>query len=237
MRAKYVALALCFVLGVSALSGCSKTDSSDTSETKETVYGEITEIGDSVITIETGTLKENDSKSDDGSGKGDEATSDDSSGKGDDAASNDGSEAPSMLELTGETQEITVTDDTTYTRQSMGGMGGQRDGNGKGGRGDGEQASGAPDGEMLSGAPDGEQPSGVPDGEMPSGAPDEAQASGQPDKPDGESSSESEEITLDDLSEGDTISVSFDEDGNAAEITVLSGGGMGRSAGQTSGQL
>lgn len=119
-------------------------------------------------------------------------------GNGDGQGAPDG-EAPSMLNLTGEEQEITVTDSTVITKQSMGG--GQ-------------------------GAPGGEAPE-KPDGEAPdsnSQAPDSA--------------GQTEEITLDDIKEGDVVAITLDDDGNAATITVQSmdmGGGQGGPGGQASG--
>ena len=103
-------------------------------------------------------------------------------------------EAPSMLDLTGEEQEITVTDSTIITKQTM----------------DGGQ-----------GAPDGNAPE-KPDGEA----------------PDGSGADQSEEITLNDIKEGDVVSITLDDDGNAATITVQSmeiGGGQGGPGGQDSG--
>ena len=108
-------------------------------------------------------------------------------GNGDGQGAPDG-EAPSMLNLTGEEQEITVTDSTVITKQSMGG--GQ-------------------------GAPGGEAPE-KPDGEAPD-------SNGQ--APD--SAGQTEEITLDDIKEGDVVA-----------ITVQSmdmGGGQGGPGGQASG--
>lgn len=119
-------------------------------------------------------------------------------GNGDGQGAPDG-EAPSMLDLTGEEQEITVTDSTVITKQSMGG--GQ-------------------------GAPGGEAPE-KPDGEAPD-------SNGQ--APD--SAGQTEEITLDDIKEGDVVSITLDDDGNAATITVQSmdmGGGQGGPGGQASG--
>lgn len=119
-------------------------------------------------------------------------------GNGDGQGAPDG-EAPSMLDLTGEEQEITVTDSTVITKQSMGG--GQ-------------------------GAPGGEAPE-KPDGEAPD-------SNGQ--APD--SAGQTEEITLDDIKEGDVVAITLDDDGNAATITVQSmdmGGGQGGPGGQASG--
>ena len=119
-------------------------------------------------------------------------------GNGDGQGAPDG-EAPSMLDLTGEEQEITVTDSTVITKQSMGG--GQ-------------------------GAPGGEAPE-KPDGEVPD-------SNGQ--APDG--AGQTEEITLDDIKEGDVVAITLDDDGNAATITVQSmdmGGGQGGPGSQASG--
>lgn len=119
-------------------------------------------------------------------------------GNGDGQGAPDG-EAPSMLDLTGEEQEITVTDSTVITKQSMGG---------------GQGASG------------GEAPE-KPDGEAPD-------SNGQ--APD--SAGQTEEITLDDIKEGDVVAITLDDDGNAATITVQSmdmGGGQGGPGGQASG--
>ena len=119
-------------------------------------------------------------------------------GNGDGQGAPDG-EAPSMLDLTGEEQEITVTDSTVITKQTMGG--GQ-------------------------GAPGGEAPE-KPDGEAPD-------SNGQ--APD--SAGQTEEITLDDIKEGDVVAITLDDDGNAATITVQSmdmGGGQGGPGGQASG--
>ena len=119
-------------------------------------------------------------------------------GNGDGQGTPDG-EAPSMLDLTGEEQEITVTDSTVITKQSM--RGGQ-------------------------GASGGEAPE-KPDGEVPD-------SNGQ--APDG--AGQTEEITLDNIKEGDVVAITLDDDGNAATITVQSmdmDGGQGGPGGQASG--
>ena len=51
----------------------------------------------------------------------------------------------------------------------------------------------------------------------------DGQNGGVPEKPDGDGQgAEAEEISLSDIQEGDTVSVTLDEDGNAASITVMS---------------
>lgn len=76
------ALILGITMGVSLLGGCGK----NTAITKD-VYGQVTQISENSITIETGNL----------------------------------GDTPSMLDLSGETQTITITDGTIIKRQGMGG--------------------------------------------------------------------------------------------------------------------
>ena len=214
------------------------TDKDSKKETDENeILGEVKSVADGKITIAVGTRKEmeqpgeapekpedgdakpeNGKESDDGTDESadvdetaneaakDTETKDKTSDTKEDTAENldkdsvkdnqgapDG-EAPSMLDLTGEEQEITVTDSTIITKQTM----------------DGGQ-----------GAPDGNAPE-KPDGEA----------------PDGSGADQSEEITLNDIKEGDVVSITLDDDGNAATITVQSmeiGGGQGGLGGQDSG--
>lgn len=58
-----------------------------------------------------------------------------------------------------------------------------------------------------------------------------------PEKPDGDSQSSGEELSLSDIQEGDVVSITLDEDGNAAMITVQSMemGGQGGPGGQSQG--
>lgn len=131
-----------------------------------------------------------------------ESTDEASDSNGDGQGAPDG-EKPSMLDLTGEEQEITVTDSTVITKQTMGG------------------GQGAPGGEAPE-KPDGDN------GEV-------------PEKPDGQApddAGQTQEITLDDIKEGDVVAITLDDDGNAATITVQSmemGGGQGGPGSQTSG--
>ena len=205
-------------------------EASDTEESNE-ILGEVKSVEDGKITIAVGTRKEMNQPGEQpqGSGNGeapekpdgdakdsedadDEKADDVSADESADTESTDETvddktdkgeapdgEAPSMLELTGEEQEITVTDSAVITKQSMGG--GQ-------------------------GTPGGEAPE-KPDGEASDG-------NGQ--APDG--TGQTEEITLDDIKEGDVVAITLDDDGNTATITVQSmemGGGQGGSGGQASG--
>ena len=176
----------------------------DTEQTKENeILGEVKSVEDGKITIAVGTRKEmahpGEQPQGEENGEAPEKPEGEApDGNGDGQGTPDG-EAPSMLDLTGEEQEITVTDSTVITKQSMGG--GQ-------------------------GAPGGEAPE-KPDGEAPD-------SNGQ--APD--SAGQTEEITLDDIKEGDVVAITLDDDGNAATITVQSmdmGGGQGGPGGQASG--
>ena len=176
----------------------------DTEQTKENeILGEVKSVEDGKITIAVGTRKEMAHPGEQPqSGENGEAPEkpegEAPDGNGDGQGTPDG-EAPSMLDLTGEEQEITVTDSTVITKQSMGG------------------GQGAPGGEAPE-KPDGEAPDG--NGQAPDGA------------------GQTEEITLDDIKEGDVVAITLDDDGNAATITVQSmdmGGGQGGPGGQASG--
>ena len=182
----------------------------DTEQTKENeILGEVKSVEDGKITIAVGTRKEmahpGEQPQGEENGEAPEKPEGEApDGNGDGQGTPDG-EAPSMLDLTGEEQEITVTDSTVITKQSMGG---------------GQGASG------------GEAPE-KPEGEAPDSngqAPDSQGAS--------DSAGQTEEITLDDIKEGDVVAITLDDDGNAATITVQSmdmGGGQGGPGGQASG--
>ena len=170
----------------------------DTEQTKENeILGEVKSVEDGKITIAVGTRKE-------------------MGQPGEQPQGGENGEASSMLDLTGEEQEITVTDSTVITKQSMGGGQGAPDG----------EAPEKPDGEASdSDNTDSEAPK-KPEGEAPDGQ-------GAPD-----GAGQTEEITLDDIKEGDVVAITLDDDGNAATITVQSmdmGGGQGGPGGQASG--
>lgn len=180
MKRNHLAITLGIILGVSALTGCTKSSTNDTSISKEkeseenTVYGEVKSVGESSVTIEVGTMKEMEKDGENPSGAGKEENTD--SAQTDEEGENQppqGGEAPSA---DGEAPE--KPEDTTGTTESSTG-------------------------------------SDSKDGEEPGENPPEQQT---------------ETITLDDISEGDTVSITLDEDGNAETITVMSmGGGMGQS--------
>lgn len=245
MKKNHVAVVLGLVMSASLLSGCGSTTSSSLSAQTDTgtIYGEVSEVSDDGITIEVGTMKENtqgqpgDQSSDDKSASDssdssksdstsdteftDNKSTDSESSDSKDSKQDDG-EAPSMIDKTGEEKEITVSSDTEITKENPGGPG---------------QGGEAPSG----GAPSG----GAPSGEAPSGDSNNSSNEQPPEKPaddnnsssDNQSSSNNnssdsseEDISLSDISEGDIVSVTYDDDGNVDKITVLmsaNGGGMG----------
>ena len=178
-------------------------ESSDESQ-ENMVLGEVKSVFDSEITIAVGTMKEMGQPGGDGQNGG----APDGNGQG--------GEAPSMLDLTGEEQTITITADTVITKQA-GGM--QPGGDGQNGgapekpEGDGQNSDSSDGASDSQDAADDNQESENTD----------SQDGEEPEKPDGNGqSAEAEEISLSDIQEGDIVSITLDEDGNAASITVMS---------------
>lgn len=183
------------------------------------VLGEVKSVSDSEITIAVGTMKEMGQPGGDGQNGG----APDGNGQG--------GEAPSMLDLTGEEQTITITADTVITKQA-GGM--QPGGDGQNGgapekpEGDGQSSDSSDGASDSQDAADDNQESENTD----------SQDGEEPEKPDGNGqSAEAEEISLSDIQEGDIVSITLDEDGNAASITVMSMemGGQGQPGGDGQG--
>lgn len=183
------------------------------------VLGEVKSVSDSEITIAVGTMKEMGQPGGDGQNGG----APDGNGQG--------GEAPSMLDLTGEEQTITITADTVITKQA-GGM--QPGGDGQNGgapekpEGDGQSSDSSDGASDSQDAADDNQESENTD----------SQDGEEPEKPDGNGqSAEAEEISLSDIQEGDIVSITLDEDGNAAFITVMSMemGGQGQPGGDGQG--
>ena len=178
-------------------------ESSDESQ-ENMVLGEVKSVSDSEITIAVGTMKEMGQPGGDGQNGG----APDGNGQG--------GEAPSMLDLTGEEQTITITADTVITKQA-GGM--QPGGDGQNGgapekpEGDGQSSDSSDGASDSQDAADDNQESENTD----------SQDGEEPEKPDGNGqSAEAEDISLSDIQEGDIVSITLDEDGNAASITVMS---------------
>lgn len=134
MKSKYYAWIISVVLGITVLTGCGASSTTESTEVKKeaggfpvldesATLGQISKIDGNTISIEIGTQKKFE--------KGDQNTKPDSDQQSDNGKQEDknqqNGERPSMLELTGEEQEIYVTDNTTITRQSMGKQRGNRE--------------------------------------------------------------------------------------------------------------
>ena len=178
-------------------------ESSDESQ-ENMVLGEVKSVSDSEITIAVGTMKEMGQPGGDGQNGG----APDGNGQG--------GEAPSMLDLTGEEQTITITADTVITKQASGmqpGGDGQNGGAPEKPEGDGQSSDSSDGASDSQDAADDNQESENTD----------SQDGEEPEKPDGNGqSAEAEEISLSDIQEGDIVSITLDEDENAASITVMS---------------
>ena len=239
------------------LGGCSEKKTASTADTSlagETIYGEVSEVADNSITIEvteknTSMMeapKEPDSNGTDNADAA-EDNSDTSENNSDTSENEEMSDA--VKSLIGEEKTISVSDDTTITRQLGGGPGGMPGGEAPSGDNGEvpEKPSGEKDGnsgDSSSEAP--EKPSGESDGnsgdsssevtEKPSGESDGNSGetgSEPPAKPDGDmgnggsgGETQEETISLDDISEGDTVSITYDEDGNVSAIVVFSSNQM-----------
>ena len=150
-------------------------------------------------------FSENDTVSAD-SGNGEAPEAPDSNG----APDENGQGQPSMLDLTGEEQTITVTSDTVITRQTM-------QDPGSNGQGQAPDGNGAPDGQ----APDG---NGAPDGQAPNGSADSSETLSLSDLKEGDIVS----VVLNDDGTAASITVQSMGGGNM-------GGGMGAPGGQSQG--
>lgn len=179
--------------------GSDESAQSDEAE-ENVVLGEVKSVSDTEITIAVGTMKEMGQPG--GNGQG---------------------------------QTITITENTVITKQSGDMQQGQPGGDGQNGGvpekpdGDGQdgEAPEKTDGETSEA--DGQTDADNQDSEK---SEDDGQNSEAPEKPDGDQNggapdgngqgAAAEEISLSDIQEGDVVSITLDEDGNAASITVMS---------------
>ena len=150
-----------------------------------------------------------------------------SSSQSSDSSGEEPKVAPSLLEKTGEEKEITVDSDTEIVKETQ--QGGPQ-GQGGGQAPSGNQPPAMPSGDSSSSnsqsggnSDSGSQPPAMPSGES-SQASDEStdHASAGSSGNTQESSQETDsDLSLSDLSEGDIVGITFDEDGNVETITIL----------------
>lgn len=238
-------IALSLVMGVSLLSGCSSgTSSGSSSKTaaesastsksssenseENKIYGVISSVSSDSITINVGTLNKQ-SKPDETKPSSDQTTdqnTDKNSAKNTTEKSNteknaeagseeksssdtgstksgqkSSSEAPaekSMITTTGETKTVTLTSSTKVSLEMPGNP----------------PQEGAPD--------NGQQPPLQNSSDSSSSTEKSTDNSSNMNK-----ESQSKELSISDLKENDEVSITLDSDGNASEISLLSGGGPG----------
>ncbi len=158
MKRKYITILLGTALALSMLHGCGGKkgiekipDFFQGEEQENAIYGQVNGKSENGITIEIGTRNERKP------GQQEDMPRNESRNEAKEEAQPEGEakKPPSMLELTGEEQEIEVTEDTVIRRLSMGGKmrGGEQPPSGTS-----EQE--APSKELDRGAPSGEFPGG-----------------------------------------------------------------------------
>ncbi len=257
MKKRYLILTCGLIITGAALTACGTGSTSSTETVSEaasayagtTIYGEVTAVADSTVTINVGTQEED---SDELTLTGETAeieVTDDTTisaqmggemgepGEGEapempdgEEPSGDAGEAPEKPEgeedsESGEVpekpedgEEDADSDDAAEAETTEEADSDSQDETDS----ESEEAPEKPDGDAAEDG-DGEAPE-MPDGEAPDGEGGE-----MPSDMGGMS------FSLSDISEGDTISVTYDEDGNVTEITILSGSSMGEMGGQQPG--
>lgn len=235
MKKKYIAILLGITLGMTTLVGCSGTNTSESSTIQESqsvtgatensdkrvseaetadVYGEVTAVSEDSITIKVGTMKQME-KPDDAGASGDSSNAQSSDDKTDSDSTEKGSENTDSSE--------NKSDNSSDSRNAQPPENMEKpDGDGQGAPSmldltDEEKEIKITDDTVIVRSSRGGM-AGGPQGN--GGAPDMQQ--------------KTEESSLSDISEGDTVAITYDEDGNTAKITVISmemGGGMGQPGG------
>lgn len=235
MKKKYIAILLGITLGMTTLVGCSGTNTSESSTIQESqsvtgatensdktvseaetadVYGEVTAVSEDSITIKVGTMKQRE-KPDDAGAPGDSSNAQSSDDKTDSDSTEKGSENTDRSENKSDNSSDSQNAQLPENIEKP-------DGDGQGAPSmldltDEEKEIKITDDTVIVRSSRGGM-AGGPQGN--GGAPDMQQ--------------KTEESSLSDISEGDTVAITYDEDGNAAKITVISmemGGGMGQPGG------
>ena len=232
MKKKYIAILLDITLGMTTLVGCSGTNTSESSIIQESqsvtensdktvseaetadVYGEVTAVSEDSITIKVGTVKQME-KPDDAGAPGDSSNAQSSDDKTDSDSTEKGSENTDSSENKSDNSSDSQNAQPPENMEKP-------DGDGQGAPSmldltDEEKEIKITDYTVIVRSSRGSL-AGGPQGN--GGAPDMQQ--------------ETEEISLSDISEGDTVAITYGEDGNAAKITVISmemGGQMGQPGG------
>lgn len=184
-------------------TGSTSTSSSDKNSTEDTSASNSTEKSDSAKNSDTNST---------------------------DATKNSSGEAPaekSMITTTGETKTITLTSSTKISHEMPGnppqGSGSENGGNGSQNGSQGQPPA-KPDENNNSQSSD---KSSTDSSEKQSDSSSENNSNSTADTANDSSNSQSKELSVSDLKENDEVAITLDSDGNASEISLLSGGGPG----------
>lgn len=219
----------------------SKSNSSDDSSKDSASASDSSDDSSKDSTSASGSDSSGNSSKDSASASGSSDDSSKNSASGSDGKA--GGEKPSMIEKTGETQEISVGSNTQITKQSMGQPG--QGGDNKPGEAPEKPGNSSSDNNTKSTDNSNSSNSATSsDGSSSDNSATSSDSSNSNDstKPADSSSSNNdtksvEEISLSDISEGDIVAVTLDDDGNAAIITVVmsQGGGQAPDNGNNNG--
>lgn len=208
MRHKFLVGVMAVTMVWASLSGCTETSNgSNSSSNEETaVYGQVSKVKDDEITIKLGTLNEDkrsNRKAETSSESNEENNEQSKEEQGDSDAENnkkDNTKENSLINLNGKEETITITDDTTITKEKMH-MGGQNE---------------------MPQMKEGETPPAKPEGESNN---DNLSGKNELESREATSTEETTQMTLkvSDISEGDIVEVKYDSKGNAQEVIILSG--------------
>lgn len=250
------AIALSLVMGVSMLSGCSTGTSSSGSETtteaasskssseneENKVYGVVSSVSSDSITVEVGTLNEQSKPDDKQSG---DSNSDTNSTDSTEQSSKEAPAEKSMITTTGEKKTITLTSSTKVSQEMPGNAPqGNTSGNGQQPlQQNGSDAGNSAGGNNSSQNGSQEQPPAKPEENKQNSTDNNSSdssseansdstekntnSSSNDSDSDSKNESQSKELSVSDLKENDEVCITLDSDGNASEISLLSGGGPG----------
>lgn len=136
MKRKYVALLLSGALALSLFNGCGNKELGESLETlaageqnTDAVYGEVSQMSENAISIKVGNRRKMEQPDGEAPEKPDQDDLTDQKANGRQMPQAESGELRSILDLTGEEQEIPLTKETLFQRQDMrGGPGGIENG-------------------------------------------------------------------------------------------------------------
>lgn len=216
MKRKYLGIILVLSMVISLFSGCGGSQSSSSASDDNEIYGEVSKIENNTLTIKIGTMKEMEKSPD--SDKDNKKLSDET-----------------------ETNNATTSNSTLESSDTSGENNDYKKGTKDGNRpsmldltGEEKEIKITDDTVIIKqqfGGHGGGNQGNPP--EMPSGTQSENESNAP--RENESDQSETETITVDEISQGDIVKITLDDDGNAEEITVMSMGGSNPQGGEQQG--